>query len=171
MLALNASIEAARAGEAGRGFAVVADEIRELAERSKITANSIQEISLIVTQSVEELSTNANGMLEFIDGTVLLDYDKFVNVASNYYDDADKLDNMMVVLDDKAFEVENRIRDINGGIDGINTAIDESASGVSMVADSASNLARMLESIQRDAENNREISNELSNEVAQFKHI
>ena len=171
LLALNASIEAARAGEAGRGFAVVADEIRELAERSKNTANHIQEISLLVIESVEELSTNANGMLWFIDGTVLSDYDKWVNVVNNYYDDADQLDGMMMVLDDKALEVENNIREINESIDGINTAIDESTSGVAMVAGSASNLAQMLENIQDDAENNRAISNELSNEVAQFKNI
>ena len=171
LLALNASIEAARAGEAGRGFAVVADEIRELAERSKNTANRIQEISLLVTESVEELSKNANGMLWFIDGTVLSDYDKLVDVANNYYDDADKLDAMMTVLDDKALEVEDNIREINESIDGINTAIDENTQGVSMVADSASNLVRMLENIHQDAENNRAISNELSNEVAQFKHI
>ena len=171
LLALNASIEAARAGDAGRGFAVVADEIRELAERSKNTANRIQEISLLVMESVEELSSNANGMLWFIDGTVLSDYDKLVNVANNYYDDADKLDAMMMVLDNKALEVEDNIREMNGSIDGINTAIDESTQGISLAADSASNLAKMLESIHYDAENNRAISNELSNEVAQFKNI
>ena len=110
-------------------------------------------------------------MLWFIDGTVLSDYDKLVDVATNYYDDADKLDAMMTVLDDKALEVEDNIREINESIDGINTAIDENTQGVSMVADSASNLVRMLENIHQDAENNRAISNELSNEVAQFKHI
>lgn len=41
LLALNASIEAARAGEAGRGFAVVAEQVRELADESQRSAESI----------------------------------------------------------------------------------------------------------------------------------
>ena len=171
LLALNASIEAARAGEAGRGFAVVADEIRDLAERSKDTANRIQQISGLVTDSVDSLAQNANDMLAFIDGTVLADYDKLVDVANQYYDDADKLDSMMDVIDEKSSELENNIADINEGISGINTAVDESARGVAMVADSAGQLVSVLADIRNDAENNRAISYELANEVEKFKHI
>ncbi len=45
LLALNAAIEAARASEHGRGFAVVAEEVRQLAERSQVSAKEIRNLA------------------------------------------------------------------------------------------------------------------------------
>lgn len=97
LLALNASIEAARAGEAGKGFAVVAEEIRILADNSRETANSIQEISKMVTGAVEGLADNAEEMMRYVNETVLGDYDSMsenAEISTTLQEEVGKFQNL-----------------------------------------------------------------------------
>lgn len=171
LLSLNASIEAARAGDAGRGFAVVADEIRGLADSSAATASNIQNISIMVTEAVERLAKNAEEMLKFIDSKVIKDYDTFVEVADQYQQDAGSVNEILNEFAGNAGEIEETIKAMNIGISDISTAVDESAKGVTSVANSAVSLVSAISQIQTETENSKNISQMLSDEVERFKKV
>ncbi len=76
LLALNATIEAARAGEAGKGFAVVATEIKELARLTALATldirnqiGGIQQATTVSVASIEEITTIIDEISEIVSTT------------------------------------------------------------------------------------------------------
>ncbi|WP_026489678.1 methyl-accepting chemotaxis protein [Butyrivibrio sp. XBB1001] len=171
LLALNASIEAARAGEAGKGFAVVASEISALADNSRQTAGNIQVISNEVTEAVNKLAQNAQTALDYINGTVLGDYDEFVTTGEKYEHTADIMDDMLHEFDDKAEHLNSIMQEMVQSVQMITDSIRESSTAITSSAENSTEIVSGIKKISKAIDKNNEITEQLSETTQRFKSL
>lgn len=164
LLSLNASIEAARAGDAGRGFSVVATEISKLANRSLETVNDINEIIKEVNLAVANITASMEETSNFLENTVLADYDNFSNIGVQYMDDADTFRSGMDNISKEIEILNSSIKEIANAVEGIYVAVNETSSGVNDIAEKTSGVV----SVTSD---NYDLTNDTVASVEDLKEI
>ena len=169
LLALNAAIEAARAGEHGRGFAVVADEVRKLAEQSHDTAEEIKNLTVSVTDAVQNLSVSAHGFLKFMEENVHKDYEKINQTAEQYREDAEYFHGFASQSNESAQDFAQSIQTMNNSMEEIAKATQEGAIGNNTVAQQVVNVAEKANEILNKVNVSKEGADTLKNQLSKFK--
>ena len=171
LLALNASIEAARAGEAGKGFAVVADEISALAANSRQTAATIQDIAHEVTTAVNTLANHAQEVLDFINGTVIGDYDEFVDTGEKYGHTAEVMKEILTDFTEKADSLNEIMKDMVDAVDTITNSVQESSLAINMSAENSTEIVSGIKKIFDAMDRNNEVTEQLNDTTQKFTSL
>ena len=169
LLALNAAIEAARAGEQGKGFAVVADEVRKLAEASETTVEKIKEVTEKVENAFQNLTRNAQDVLNFIDTKVKPDYDLFVDTGKQYGEDAVETNKISSDIGASMSIVNETISEIRDAIENISATAEESVASSEEILASVNESVMAIEEITTASQNQAILAEKLNNIVRKFK--
>ena len=169
LLALNAAIEAARAGEHGRGFAVVADEVRKLAEQSHTTASEIQNLTVRVTDAVQNLSSSSFDLLKFMEDNVHKNYDKMTQTADQYRHDAEYFNDLAIKTNTSSQSVAESIQTMSNSMEEITKATNEGAIGNNNVAEQVVSVAEKANGILAKVNTSKEGADKLKQQLSKFK--
>ena len=169
LLSLNASIEAARAGEQGRGFAVVASEIAKLASDSTDTSANIVSIVNEVNASVGTLTKCLIEALDFLENKVMSDYSDFMASSDEYSEAARSIEEFMNLANNEVSELELGIAQIADAMEGISNTVNESAIGVSDIAEKTTDVVGLTSETFERTMNCRDSAEKLREITARFR--
>lgn len=169
LLSLNASIEAARAGESGRGFAVVASEIGNLADTSKNTASAIQAICEESNQSIETVKQCFDSIIAFIEKDVIEQFRDFVDKSTQYSLDVDSIKEELDVAESAVKNLHSSVVQISENMNNVENVSQENQSAVDNIVEKSEEISQIAIVIQKEAEENRELSNQLEQLLTRFE--
>ena len=169
LLALNASIEAARAGEAGKGFAVVAEEIKKLSEDTGEEISKVNDLTAKVFESVKALFRESNAVLEFINGTVMSDYNKLETLVTEYQKDTGYYNQASESIGASAESVRDSVDSINEMIDSISMAQKELSDAATSVNENLQKITYSSENMSQETKEVLESVNSLQETMQSFQ--
>ncbi|MDE6602967.1 MAG: methyl-accepting chemotaxis protein [Lachnospiraceae bacterium] len=168
LLSLNASIEAARAGEAGKGFAVVAGSIANLAETSKDTASSIQDICGEANSSIATVNMCFESIISFIEQDVVVQFKGFAEKSTDYSEAVsgikEKLDEMLNAIN----RLEDSVTQIAENASNVSVIMGENQMAIGTIVEKNETTAVIAGTTQNQSEQNREMADHLGEIVGKF---
>ncbi|RTE85971.1 MULTISPECIES: methyl-accepting chemotaxis protein [Gammaproteobacteria] len=147
LLALNAAIEAARAGEQGRGFAVVADEVRNLAQNTKQSTETIQDTTDRLRRGAQEAVEAMNVSSDQASESVNLSKDTGV-AFRKVTDSVEQVVEVNVQISTATEEQSSVANDVTRSVNELSESISEVVTGANECASASHDLSKLAQDLK-----------------------
>ena len=121
--------------------------------------------------SVKRLADSASEMLDFVDTTIINDYDKFVDIIDKYRRDTEEISKTLSRFAEQTSSIERTMESMSEGSNNISRSGDDSSNGITGVAQEATNLVMIMSDIMEQTKINKEISDTMGKELDRFEKI
>ena len=125
----------------------------------------------MVVHAVDALVDNAHAIVNYVNETILPDYDMFVKTGKQYRDDASYINNTMNTFQERTNHLLEIMQQISEAVAGITKAIEESALGVTNATQNTSTLVSNIEIVNQEMDTNQRISLQLKQEADRFTSL
>jgi methyl-accepting chemotaxis protein len=169
LLALNAAIEAARAGEHGKGFAVVADEVKNLAEESKTSVQSVKHTIKDVREAFDSISNSSEKLLKFMNTEIIKEFTNFVSMGNKYEKDGIFIKDMSEDIASMSQEVSATMSELSEAIQNVASMTQSSSTNVNEVKEIVNNTSGSIEEIVNVIHSQFQAAETLSETLSKFK--
>ena len=126
---------------------------------------------MVVTKAVYNLSENAHNLVEYLNDSILTEFQAFVQIGSQYQNDAAYVQHAMDSYNEKVNGLRTAIAEIVDAIGTITSVIDGGAVGITGVADSTQSLVRDMADITVRMGINQEVVGELNKETEALTNL
>lgn len=122
----------------------------------------------MVIVAVNELIESSDSIVKYINENILPDYDGFVDSGRQYSEDAVHINEIVVQFNEMSANLKQLMNSITEVVNGITTAVEDSTNGISTAAMNTNELAKDMEKIAIEMDNNKQIAGDLNHEAERF---
>ena len=115
-----------------------------MAAQTLDTVSTIDEIVGEVNSSVSNMTECLTTIMEFLEQTVLGDYEHFAQVGEQYHADADTFQQIMQQTKEAVDALEQHIGEISSTVSEINSMVEQSTDGISGIAEKSGSTQNLV---------------------------
>lgn len=132
-------------------------------------ATDIYDKSIAEQKEARRMAEEATALIEFMDKTAMQGYTNLSETSESYRIDANDMNQMMESFARESEKIKDNIEMIKEAVDAVNIAVEENANGIVNIADMSRQLTEKISDIEKEADVNKDVADDLNNEVGKFK--
>ena len=129
----------------------------------------IQKVSSSVIHAVNELTLEAEKMLEFVNKISINGFDELVENSNIYYKDSQQLSGMLQLFSDETKTLISQLKNVQTDIQSVNKNVNIEVVDVENVSILSNDLSNRIKEINKQMNITKQVGEELNYEVNKFK--